>query len=157
MAAACLGSFGDYKYIKPQPVTSAETVWVSRPYDPLDSRDSAPVPRHKTLDSPRPVHDLPKEWLPLRERSLRETTRRSEEKHIYPSLRTTRCEDWSTLREMLPSRGRPKRIEHPKWGTGLGGSPVMTVEQDKRNPIITSAMSRFVDEMHLTHRQFKMY
>jgi len=68
MASACLGTFGDFKYVysngkKNQP--SLETVWVSRPYDPLDLRLSAPVPRHKTIDAPKPADELPPEWVSL--------------------------------------------------------------------------------------------
>ena len=79
---------------------------------------------------------------PTKEQSLRDISRRKEESNIYPSLRTTRCEEWSTLRETLPSRGSARRIEHPRWGTGLGPAPVCSIETPRRNPMITSAMSR---------------
>jgi len=159
MAASSLGLFGDFKYHKEKVEANSqlETVWISKPYDPLDERDSAPVPRHKVIDTPKAPGELASEWTPSKEQSLRDISRRKEETNIYSSLRTTRCEEWSTLRETLPSRGSARRIEHPRWGTGLGGAPLCTVAPPKRNPMITSAMSRYVDDMHLTHRQFKLF
>jgi len=159
MAASSLGLFGDFKYHKDKTLSNPqlETVWISKPYDPLDERDTAPVPRSKVIDTPKSTGELTSEWLPTREQSLRDISRRNEEATVYPSLRTTRCEEWSTLRETLPSRGSARRIEHPRWGTGLGGAPVCSVDPPRRNPMITSAMSRFVDDMHLTHRNFKLF
>ena len=94
--------------------------------------------------------------IPQKQQSARDINRRAEEKHIYPSLRITRCEEWSTLREMLPSRGRPIRFEHPKWGTGVGLGPKMVPGKAKRHPIITSAMSRYVSfELHMIYQRFK--
>ena len=66
MASASMGTFGDFKYLHSsgkKTAPSPETVWVSRPYDPLDIRDSAPVPRHKTIDSPKSADELTPEWV----------------------------------------------------------------------------------------------
>ena len=66
MASSSLGLFGDFKYTystgkKTQP--SVKTVWVSRKYDPLDVRDSAPVPEKKTINTPQDPNELPPEWV----------------------------------------------------------------------------------------------
>lgn len=80
--------------------------------------------------------------LPPRERSLRDISRRSEEKQTYPSYRITRCEDWSTLREMLPSSGRPEKVSSEHWGTSITEPPAMVPDYPKRHPAINSAMSK---------------
>ena len=66
MASSSLGLFGDYKYSRSRgkkTPPSLETVWVSRPYDPLDERDSAPVPQTKIINKPRNPSELPPEWV----------------------------------------------------------------------------------------------
>lgn len=156
-----MGLFGDFKYSCKNQENNhapAETVWVSKRYDPNDGRDSAPVARYKTVSHPiTDLSTLPSEWQPIKEPSRVDINRRKDESDTFPSLRSTRCEDWSTLREMLPSKGVPRRIEHPRWGTGLGPAPEMGSEPPRRHPIINSAMTRFADDMHLTHKEFKMF
>ena len=46
-----------------------------------------------------------KHWIPQEEIPVGEKSRSSEEKTIYPYHRKTRCEEWSTLRQLLPSIG----------------------------------------------------
>merc|ERR1739838_879895 len=155
MAAACLGMFGDFKYSRDDP----ELVWVSKPYEPLDGRESAPVARFKAVKNvPTSPGGLSADWKSVEEHvTVANIPRSREEKDVYPSMPSTRCENWSSLREILPSRGIPKRFEHPRWGTGLGGSPQMTTVEPRRHPIINSAMTRYVDAMHLTNKEFKMF
>ncbi|XP_039271959.2 uncharacterized protein LOC120346316 [Styela clava] len=157
---SAIGIFGDYKYKfsnGPKKPPSLETVWVSKSHDPTDMRSTAPAPRHKPIIKEGSVKDLSPEWLPPHQRSLREINRANEEKCIYPSYRITRCEDWSTLREMLPSQGRPERIGSENWGTSMTDPPSLVPNSSTRHPMINSAMSRYVDDMNLKHRQFKMY
>lgn len=82
--------------------------------------------------------------MPPRQRSLRDMSRSHEEKHMYPSMRPIRCEEWSTLREMLPSSGRPRKIEPENWGTAITDPPVNINKTSTRNPMINSSMSRYV-------------
>jgi len=162
----CLGRFGTYQYMwsryghdikEPLPANENGTVWVTKRYIPTDLRVTAPVPRHK-LTAPN-VKDLPTppaHWIPPREVSLGNHTRKREET-IYRSQPSTRCEEWSTLREMLPSCGRPIPCQPPNWGAGHAKPPANTSELQCRFPHLNSPMTRYVDDMHLTNRLFKLH
>lgn len=62
-----IGLFGDYKYRfsnGPKLQPSLQTVWVSKSFDPLDERPTAPAPRHKIINQPKSANDLPApEWV----------------------------------------------------------------------------------------------
>ena len=67
---------------------------------------------------------------------------REPEKAIYVSQHHTRCEQWSTLREMLPSRGRAEPQKQPNWGTGRGVAPSLVGTRVSRYPVYDSEMTR---------------
>ncbi|CAH1242922.1 uncharacterized protein LOC118432492 [Branchiostoma floridae] len=157
------GAFGAFKYNYSRHGASGapdKTVWVTRAYDPNDLRSksvpSMPVPRHKPLQLDR-LPGAPPYWVQPSEVSLRKVTRATEETAPYVSTTSTRCEEWSTLRQMLPSRGRPLRNGPPDWGTAMADPPNMTSSQQRRFPIINSSMTRFADDMFLTNRLFKLH
>ncbi|XP_072164288.1 uncharacterized protein [Diadema setosum] len=135
---------------------SRETVWVNKRYIPTDLRSTAPVPRHKLL-APRQLPQAERGWVPMGEASLRQISRANEEKELYVSQPSTRSEDWSTLRQMLPSTGRPLRFSPPNWGTGHAYAPPMIGHRQTRFPHINSPMTRYVDNMHTTHKLFKLH
>ncbi len=149
MTANCLGNFGTYQYLwslhlkdaNRDSNTSNETVWVTKRYIPTDLRVNAPVPRHKLLapdvkQLPRPAdHWIPPRLEPRTSSGKREST-------IYSSQPSTRCEEWSTLRQMLPSAGRPMRIRPPNWGTGAAQPPMLNNDIQRRFPHINSPMTR---------------
>ena len=155
MSASSMGAFGAYKWaysrhqegtLKQNKQTDpSETVWVTKRYVPTDLRSSAPVPRHKLLSTdvkslPRP----PVHWIPASESSLRAFYRDGEEEFIYVSQPSTRCEEWSTLRQMLPSRGGYYPSTPPNWGTGLSTPPVNLCDIHRRFPHLNSPMTRLV-------------
>ncbi|XP_078001067.1 uncharacterized protein LOC144453619 [Glandiceps talaboti] len=160
MAAQSFGAFGAYKYLysRYQEPDSGEfqTVWVSKRYIPTDLRSTAPVPRHKLMSSSGMPQANPS-WVPLGEPSLGMIDRGFEEKEIYASQPSTRAEEWSTLRQVLPSRGRPYRHGPPNWGTGITDPPRLISRQQSRFPHINSPMTRYVDDMHATNRLFKLH
>ena len=122
-----------------------DLVWVNRWYTPEDLRSSAPTQRHKFLAQPQPVlNSLPIHWVPLSETPLKSFSRASEEKHLQVSDPSSRCEQWSTLRQMLPSRGHCEgaHSKPPKWGTGSSQSPPWSLRKPKRYPHINSPMTR---------------
>ena len=102
--------------------------WVNKPDNPLDLRSTAPVSRHKPLykgnikltvssrlhkiggSTPtslkKYIKEEQKHWIPQEEIPIGEKSRSNEEKTIYPYHRKTRCEEWSTLRAILPSIGK---------------------------------------------------
>lgn len=116
--------------------------WVLKRFNPADERDLAPVPRHKILTPsqlPRPRSF----WVPNRTPRPRSFDRSSEEQpHVFRSAISTRCEDWSTLREMLPSRGRAIRSKPPEWAARSHEAPFMTTTIQTRFPHINSEMTR---------------
>jgi len=131
-----------------------EVVWVSKTYDPLDLRSTAPVARKKFVETPdfkadgqlfhEPSVILPKwgkKWA----------------QNILPSMQSTRCEDWSTLRCMLPSQGHPESMHPPNWGTGMSSAPPLFQTKATRFPKINSPMTRYVDDMHRTNCLFRLY
>lgn len=120
-----------------------ELVWANRWYTPEDLRSSTPVQRHKFLSQPLPdLSSLPSHWVPLCEAPLKSFSRASEEKHVYASAPSTRSEEWSTLRQMLPSRGHCVRHQPPKWGTGAATPPAWSRKSLRRLPHINSPMTK---------------
>jgi len=66
------------------------------------------------------------------------------EKETFVSQHHTRCEQWSTLREMLPSRGRAEPQKQPNWGTGRGTATSLVGTRASRFPVYDSEMTRSV-------------
>lgn len=120
-----------------------DLVWVNRWYTPEDLRSSAPAQRHKFLAQRQPsLSILPAHWVPLSESPLRSFSRSHEERHIQTSHPSSRCEEWSTLRQMLPSKGHCRRHLPPKWGTGASTPPSWGRKLPKRFPAINSPMTK---------------
>lgn len=118
--------------------------WVNRWYNPRDLRDCAPLqtrkfPTQPFLDS----SPIPSQWVAQPEAPLSTFSRSSEEKDgPYGSSPSTRCESWSTLRQMLPSRGWPQRQCPPKWGTDISTTPRWCRRRQTRFPHINSPMTK---------------
>lgn len=118
----------------------AETVWVTKRYIPTDLRSTAPVPRHKLL-APRSLPMAERHWIPTSDPPLR-SFERSVSALFYRSHQSTRCEDYSTLRQMLPSAGSVSRLNPPNWGTSLSLPPIIVDKPTKRSPLVNSPMTR---------------
>lgn len=182
MAASCLGNFGTYKYTynaqrqqeargylrqydqyQQLPLSQPETVWVTKRYTPTDLRVSAPVPRHKPIAADVKTLPVPEShWLTPREPSPWAYTReidslKGASSFRYSSHPSTRSEEWSTLRQMLPSSGSPSRHRPPNWGTGYAPPPSMESRCQNKFPHVNSPMTRYVDDMHLTNRLYKLH
>jgi len=170
MAASCLGAFGAYKLgysrntrdLVQQPkhlASREETVWVTKRYGPLDERVTAPVPRHKHVVPSRTgnLHAGEKYWIPVSDPPLASFNRSSGPpmSTLYVSHPATRSEEWSTLRQMLPSYVNVWRVDQPNWGTSQGPAPGNMARVHTRLPHINSSMTKFADDMHSTHKQFK--
>lgn len=120
-----------------------ELVWVNRWYTPEDLRTLAPVQRRKFLAQPQPdLACLPSHWVPLPEAPLKSFSRAAEEKQIHSSTQSSRCEQWSTLRQMLPSKGHCARQAPPKWGTGFAAPPSWVPRKPRRFSHINSPMTK---------------
>lgn len=168
MTAQCMGNFGAHKWRYPEFMAdrygrsngsvdpeshkqddagvSDQTVWVNKRYIPTDLRSTAPVPRRKLLASAR-LPRVERDWVPLGEASCRQISRATEERQLYVSQPSTRSEDWSTLRQILPSKGLPLRASPPNWGTGNAYAPPMLGVRQRRFPHINSPMTRYAQSI----------
>jgi len=152
-----MGAFGAYKhayskYVRDQEEREkelakngeeepeVETVWVNQRHTPLDLRMSAPVPRHKLL-APRELPLVERHWIPSLDPPLR-SFERSRSAFIYQSHPATRCEEFSTLRQMLPSSGSVRRLNPPNWGTHYSLPPLISEQSPRRFPLVNSPMTR---------------
>ncbi|XP_069118389.1 uncharacterized protein [Argopecten irradians] len=169
MTAHSMGAFGAYKYAysrylkeredkekeRKELEEGPETVWVTKRYIPTDLRVTAPVPRHKLL-APKELPPAEKHWVPTIEPPLRSFDR-GPEAAIFKSHPSTRCEEYSTLKQMIPSSGSLIRVAPPNWGTA-GGVPIMhSLVPARRYPMINSPMTKYVDDMHTTNKLFKLH
>ena len=159
MAALSMGAFGAYKQAYWKYVEDIErrdkdlqankvggpdheTVWVTKRYIPTDLRSTAPVPRHKLIAS----RDLPlaeRHWVPNGDPPLR-SFERTRSAQIFNSHPANRCEEYSTLRQMLPSEGSVGKINPPNWGTSFSLPPLIEGKSPKRFPLVNSPMTRLV-------------
>jgi hypothetical protein len=146
MAAQCLGGFlYGYKNRGEIHPKNSEVVWVNKRYCPLDMRSSAPVPRSKFLLEQRTSEEIsaiPTHWKKDVEPSLKTFSRHLEEEQWYPSSQATRCQEWSTLRQILPSRGIPDRLIAPRWGTNITNNMNFQPSTERKFPHINSPMTR---------------
>lgn len=149
MAAECLGApFFQHKFrnvatINPQ---SNDVVWVNRRYTPTDLRTTTPVQRWKfvvTSTRPKISSEIPDAWKYHVEPPSELFARDKEEMRLMPYSHATRCEEWSTLRQVLPSRGQINRLAAPRWGTGSSSTVQFTRETATRFPHINSPMTRY--------------
>ena len=145
MAAGSLGalSYGYSRNIFPQ---NNEMVWVMRQYNPNEQRTkgSVPVPRHKFLYSGKEkLPDVPNDWRLDVEQPMYSFSAPISQQRFYPSSHATRCEEWSTLRQNLPTREFFMKDSPPKWGVGkMPLPPKITDSIAKRYPHINSSMTR---------------
>ncbi|KAK6181231.1 hypothetical protein SNE40_009131 [Patella caerulea] len=168
MTANSMGAFGAYKhaysrYVEEQarqgnpncgtPNQEDVVTWVTKRYIPTDLRLSAPVPRHKIITTHLP--QIEDHWIIVNDPPLRCFERRDD--RIYSSHPSSRSQEWSTLRQTLPSRGTMNKPNPPCWGTGHGTPSTTADKHPKRFPIVNSPMTRYVDAMHLTNRLFKLH
>ena len=120
-----------------------ELVWVNHWYTPDDLRSSAPAQRHKFLAQPQlNLSTLPTHWVRQNEAPLQLFSRSREERRIQSSHPSSHCEEWSTLRQMLPSKGHCNRHLPPKWGTGPSSPSTWGQRVPKRFPVINSPMTK---------------
>ncbi|RUS78491.1 hypothetical protein EGW08_013738 [Elysia chlorotica] len=158
MAATCLGSFGSYKlqysrYLKERlekeksNPPEVQTVWVTKRY--------APTGKSNIMAIITPVVMTKLCWMPQK-CFLKPLSRLQPTKCPPPPLpAASRCEDWSTLRQMLPPYATVVRVGQPRWGVTQAPPPTPSGRMPYRFPHINSCMTNYVDEMALTNRQFK--
>lgn len=82
--------------------------------------------------------------------------RPDKEYKVFPYSPLSRCEEWSTLRQMLPSTGLVLKKYPPRWGSNPAEPVKFSGDKGVHFPIINSPMTSYVDEMHATHHLFKL-
>lgn len=148
-----------------------EVVWCHKRYIPTDLRSTAPVPRHKFLN-PRILTCDTTGWEKLVDPPMQFYMRCSSPRHAgivehdkesgrkcYFSAPSSRCEEWSTLREMLPSIGfQQKKPSPPPWGVSHAAPNLKyKTKPDTNLPMINSEMTSYIDTMHVADRLFRLY
>eukprot|EP00116_Pleurobrachia_bachei_P012556 sb/3472818/ len=125
--AESAGPSGHYPFKRPIDLKKNETEWTLKRYVglPVDCRLSAPVPRTKINSSQGAGLEVGDHWLGPLEDNPRKFSRTVEEPLMYSNKPASRCEEWSTLRAMLPSRGVIRQQKPPKWGVGHALPPII--------------------------------
>ncbi|XP_046847844.1 uncharacterized protein LOC124441420 [Xenia sp. Carnegie-2017] len=161
MAGECLGSaYPRYRYenfvsIHPK---NDEIVWVKKRYTPTDLRQTAPTSRRKFVAYPAIKSGVPQVWRRPVDAPSHIFARDSEESRLLPYSHATRCEEWSTLRQILPSVGYIQMKASPRWGTGPPHKYInYNRKAPSRFPHINSPMTRYVDDIHINHQRFDLY
>lgn len=127
--------------IMSQNMQESTAVWVNKRYIPTDLRHTAPVPRCKLMcQRPTGLPSSEMHWMKPGPVPLSSFQR--ENGRVFISHPSTRCEEWSTLRQMLPSRGYPLVTSPPNWGTGNNLPPITGATTLNRVPKVNSPMTR---------------
>lgn len=120
--------------------------WVNRRYTPADLRSRIPAQAHKFQGSSRPPSSVEPCWVPRPEpppKRLSLWKAEGGEINISSPSPAAHSLEWSTLREMLPSRGHQVRKKAEKWGTSEElALPSHTQNRPNYFPKINSLMTR---------------
>lgn len=92
---------------------------------------------------PDNLNNIPKAWCYQVNAPSELYCRDKEELRLLPYSHATRCEEWSTLRQMLPSKGYINKYASPRWGTGPPHNVSYKQEAPSRFPHINSPMTRY--------------
>ena len=134
----------------------AEVLWVIQSYHPRDTRHNVPVSRRKFLFE-YPPKKLEKSFHPPEKNTLQPKAGKEYATPFIPTFQNTRCEEWSTLRAMLPSRGLPIRKRESNWATAAREPPVMSSKKLSYFPRINNPMTTFVDITKKSDPLFQLY
>ena len=132
-----------------------EIIWIMNPCNTDDVRPSFPVPRYK-IYYPNPLQKLDQSFQ-LAENRLLPQWGKKYATPFCPSSHSSRSEDWSVLRAMLPSKGISVKKSSPNWGTGSGSPPKFVRRKVSYFPRVESAMSKFTEKAHQNDRLFRLY
>ena len=145
MASECLGIFGVYRDVWTKTHSANQSGRGVQPYTPNAVQTTALAPRNRMISADyRTMPSLGNNYLPPLQRSVMYQDMRQSRK--YPSHPSTRCEDWSTLRQMLPSQGFSERLRPVNWGTGDTQPPYMSGQYPRRFAHLNSPMTRYINQ-----------
>lgn len=121
-----------------------EVVWTHRWYNPRDLRSETPVLRNKprVWGQQNELTSDQAHWVPPPSSPPLRSFSREGGRVVHSAAPSSRCEQWSTLRMMLPSQGHCVRHRSPYWGTGTSATPTWSSRPPKRFPRINSPMTK---------------
>ena len=131
------------------PHCSQEVVWVRKRLNPkIDPRFDVPATRFKVVvPDHRMVPGPPTDsaWIPPLDvpAGLYGARPVAEETAHYESQQNTRCEQLTTLRQMLPSRGIPNSVRPPKWTVNPSEPPAMVGHRQTHFPFLHCQMTAY--------------
>ena len=156
-----------------------EIGWQTKIYDPLDTRtrDVPSIARTYPLKMPcvgngHVLNESDQDLYRNRQVPAKYGTSMKLGRDPVLSHSTTSCNEWSTLRQMLPQRMPAIAKANPEnWGTQSGSSSGQSVkygdnlqqkqQQQQENllhfPMVNSAMSRFYQDTYFHDRNFKLF
>lgn len=118
--------------------------WVNRRYTPADPRSIGPAPTHKLQAGSVSPSSIQTYWVTRPEPTPQSYSRREGFGGACPSSPATRSEEWSTLRQMLPSKGHYVRQRPQRWGTSEDlALPDVSHTRPNQYPKIYSVMTRY--------------
>ncbi|KAH9509255.1 hypothetical protein Btru_046594 [Bulinus truncatus] len=150
----------EYKRKEKLLTPDVEVVWIIKRYDPNDERTIAPVPRYKYfVTKPRPLSSIDRYWIPRNETPLTVFKERTfaDTKVFHLSHPATRSQEWSTLRQMLPTFSSVSRVEQQNWGVSSSDVATSVMKMPERLPHVNSCFTKYVDVMSQAHKGFKLY
>lgn len=119
-----------------------ELAWVTFRYTPAKLRVQGPTQSQKFLKISTPTPGIPPYWVTTPTAPLKSFSRADEESEIIGSYPSTRSQEWSTLRQMLPSQRAYVKQSPPSWGISDAlVLPSIASRQPKRYPKINSSMT----------------
>ncbi|XP_065177689.1 uncharacterized protein LOC135808429 [Sycon ciliatum] len=131
----------------------SEVTWVHKTHCKNDERSVYPARTVKPMaEKYPPPEPVPKYWVQVPDAQLGTFSRESEETMHYRSCQGTRCEEWSSVREMLPSQGFPLPHLQKKWGTSGTEPPPNTSKRTKRFTHFNSTNTGYMDDVYVNNK-----
>lgn len=120
-----------------------EVAWVSDKNTTDTTFTTIPVPKHKIVKEALDINEIPDYWIPplVEDLPVSEAEINKNEK-CKASLPSTRCEEWSTLRQMKPSTSRLTRLAASSWGCLPANIPAKEEDVPERYSKINSSMTK---------------
>ena len=120
-----------------------EIAWVSNKNTTDITFTTIPVPKRKIIKKPVDVEQIPNHWIPpfVEDLPVSEAVINKNEK-CNASMPSTRCEEWSTLRQMKPSTSRLKKPASSSWGCLPTDIPTKEENVPEKYSKINSSMTK---------------
>eukprot|EP01135_Chromosphaera_perkinsii_P012067 Nk52_evm5s2579 gene=Nk52_evmTU5s2579 len=134
-------------------------LWHRKKFSPLDQRFECPHIPKKPLRIPEVVPD---NWIPRTDPELYYTlSLPAIPDEGYLAQRSTRCEEWSVLKQMLPSKPTVKKNPEADHGWGVKAFPPVVLnrpgEERTNYNLIGNPATKYYDSMIKADKQFYLF